>query len=250
MEEKSIAWMMHSIWTQQSNSDSQTQQEFWPSHSTLWFFWSCIWAFHVKRIRQIGLRGPGPLWDLLQWLALRPRRWLCRVCRGAGWHGGQERWIVLQGPCWTSSCRHLEIREMKNKICRYPSLPFLECPFLGISEVEVSPSNLEWCFAHPPRQAYKILRHGWTGQGWPPTKPSSPVRDVTSLELNWGSWALDKSSWFWEVLLLLEPLPLSFLQIGGLRGLGWQNGRFWSFTQWDELDGKRAVCFMKTAWQR
>lgn len=128
MEEKSIAWMMHSIWTQQSNSDSQTQQEFWPSHSTLWFFWSCIWAFHVKRIRQIGLRGPGPLWDLLQWLALRPRRWLCRVCRGAGWHGGQERWIVLQGPCWTSSCRHLEIREMKNKICRYPSGPNLTLP--------------------------------------------------------------------------------------------------------------------------
>ena len=67
------------------------------------------------RIRQIGLRGSGPLWDLLQWLALRPRRWLCRVCRGAGWHGGQERWIVLQGPCWTSSCRHLEIRKWNTR---------------------------------------------------------------------------------------------------------------------------------------
>lgn len=85
------------------------------------------------RIRQIGLRGSGPLWDLLQWLALRPRRWLCRVCRGAGWHGGQERWIVLQGPCWTSSCRHLEIRKWNKKYVASsgPNLTLPGMPFFG-----------------------------------------------------------------------------------------------------------------------
>ncbi len=150
-------------------------------------------------------------------VALRsmPWRWLTRWPREMDCPPRTLLAFLLQAPgnhwnektrCFFRAKSHPELPGIASIFGNQQRIIFFLGGISGCQSRKVVEFGLMFC---PPTGA-----NGWTGQGSPPSKPSSPVRDGTSLELNWGSWAVDKSSWFWEVLLLLEPLPLSFLQIG------------------------------------